>query len=207
VLVLFEYYVSMKFFWVVSLVCSQAVQAAWLQALGQGSLRRANVRAAERGTEALQADTISERALFGAVSQAAVSRAAVSLQAKAQTLMMKILKDDDKDPGDMDVSKIAKQVHDQMDVEDAVKKLDGKLPKEVASLVSITSGKEEGSQQGQFDESSLQKARVILNDMIFTRGRSSTTSSSSARSSRSGTAAPISRWLGTSRALAPRSPR
>merc|ERR1719337_571870 len=32
----------------------------------------------------------------------------------------------------------------------------------------MTSGKEEGSQKGDFDENSLQKARVILNDMIFT---------------------------------------
>merc|ERR1719310_1771937 len=32
----------------------------------------------------------------------------------------------------------------------------------------MTSGKEEGSQKGDFDEESLQKARNILNNMMFT---------------------------------------
>jgi uncharacterized protein YegL len=74
-------------------------------------------------------------------------------------------------PGELDVSKISKDVQGQMEMEEAVRRLDGKLPGEVASLVKLTSGSAEsqGSEEkakGRFDEESLQKARRILNDMI-----------------------------------------
>jgi hypothetical protein len=57
----------------------------------------------------------------------------------------------------------------KMNIKDAVERLDGKLPGEVASLVRMTSETDSAhSSKGRFDEESLQKARRILNDMIFT---------------------------------------
>jgi hypothetical protein len=57
-----------------------------------------------------------------------------------------------------------------MDIKDAMQRLDGKLPEDVTSLVRMASGEEDGRAQtrGRFDEESLQKARTILNNMIFT---------------------------------------
>jgi uncharacterized protein YegL len=94
----------------------------------------------------------------------------VFTEASLQSTILNYLKGDD-GPGDMDVSKISKDVHNQMDVEEAVRRLDGKLPAEVASLVKLTSSgdssaEKEKKAKGRFDEESLQKARGILNDMI-----------------------------------------
>merc|ERR1719191_2612062 len=55
-----------------------------------------------------------------------------------------------------------------MDIKDAVQRLDGKLPADVASLVKLSSDSETSKSKGRFDEESLQKARGILNNMIFT---------------------------------------
>jgi hypothetical protein len=67
-------------------------------------------------------------------------------------------------PGD-----IAKIVNSKMDFKEAVQRLDNRLPEEVASLVRLSSSEtEEGKARGRFDEESLQKARNILNNMIFT---------------------------------------
>merc|ERR550539_1239288 len=63
---------------------------------------------------------------------------------------------------------IAKLLHNSMDIKDAMQRLDGQLPQEVASLVRLTSKDAQGSGRGQFDEASLQKARKILNNMMIT---------------------------------------
>merc|ERR1719191_102896 len=71
-------------------------------------------------------------------------------------------------------SEMAKLMHNKIDFKDAVQRLDGKLPADVASLVRLNEERTEGKTQGKaeatgrFDEESLQKARGILNDMIFT---------------------------------------
>merc|ERR1719387_2642927 len=71
-------------------------------------------------------------------------------------------------PGD-----IAKIVHSRMDIKDAIQRIHiDELPADVASLVrmSTETSQERGQDQkarGQFDEESLQKARNILNNMIF----------------------------------------
>merc|ERR1719247_2562406 len=50
-----------------------------------------------------------------------------------------------------------------------MERLDGKLPQDVTSLIRMSSDSEsKASAKGRFDEESLQKARGILNDMIFT---------------------------------------
>merc|ERR1719247_2450383 len=50
-----------------------------------------------------------------------------------------------------------------------MERLDGKLPQDVTSLIRMSSDSEaKDSAKGRFDEESLQKARNILNDMIFT---------------------------------------
>mmetsp|Transcript_26061 Transcript_26061/g.82395 ORF Transcript_26061/g.82395 Transcript_26061/m.82395 type:complete len:1002 (-) Transcript_26061:73-3078(-) len=54
----------------------------------------------------------------------------------------------------------------KMDLSDAVKRLDGKLPADVASLVRLT-GASDAEKKGKLDEDSLQKARGILNNMVF----------------------------------------
>jgi hypothetical protein len=65
---------------------------------------------------------------------------------------------------------IIKLTQSKMDIKDAMQRLDGKLPEDVTSLVRMASGEEDGRTQtrGRFDEESLQKARTILNNMIFT---------------------------------------
>jgi hypothetical protein len=63
---------------------------------------------------------------------------------------------------------IAKLMHNQMDIKDAMQRLNGKLPADVASLVRLSSDSDSSKAKGRFDEESLQKARGILNNMIFT---------------------------------------
>jgi len=60
---------------------------------------------------------------------------------------------------------IVRTIHRKMDLSTAVRQLDGKLPKDVASLVHMTTAEK---QSGQFDEASMQKARKILNTMMLT---------------------------------------
>merc|ERR1719264_420765 len=55
-----------------------------------------------------------------------------------------------------------------MDLVDAMQRLDGKLPDDVASLVKVAASQRGTNTRAGFAESSLQKARVILNDMIYT---------------------------------------
>merc|ERR1719361_1569638 len=65
-----------------------------------------------------------------------------------------------KGPG---LSDMAKFVHKKMDFSTALRQLHGKLPKDVASLIHMTtSGKSRA-----FDEDSMQKARKILNRMML----------------------------------------
>eukprot|EP00409_Alexandrium_fundyense_P002988 CAMPEP_0185905580 /NCGR_PEP_ID=MMETSP0196C-20130402/4782_1 /TAXON_ID=2932 /ORGANISM="Alexandrium fundyense, Strain CCMP1719" /LENGTH=175 /DNA_ID=CAMNT_0028625141 /DNA_START=10 /DNA_END=534 /DNA_ORIENTATION=- len=52
-------------------------------------------------------------------------------------------------------------------MEEAVRQLDGKLPADVASLVRLTSQAGAKAAKNQFDEDSMQKARGILNNMIY----------------------------------------
>jgi hypothetical protein len=49
-----------------------------------------------------------------------------------------------------------------------MQRLNGKLPADVASLVRLSSDSDSSKAKGRFDEESLQKARGILNNMIFT---------------------------------------
>jgi hypothetical protein len=67
---------------------------------------------------------------------------------------------------------IAQLIQNKMDIKDAVQRLDGKLPADVASLVRMSTDSDSSAKsskaKGRFDEESLQKARGILNDMIFT---------------------------------------
>merc|ERR550532_1809572 len=65
------------------------------------------------------------------------------------------------------VHDIMKQARGRMDIAEALNKLDGKLPEDVASLVKMTAS-HQGKSHSDFAESSLQKARRILNDMMFT---------------------------------------
>merc|ERR1719331_2778560 len=62
------------------------------------------------------------------------------------------------------LSEMAKHIHKKMDLATAVRQLYGKLPNDVASLISTTTS-EKG--KGQFDEASMQKARKILNNMML----------------------------------------
>jgi len=74
-----------------------------------------------------------------------------------------------KGPG-LDVA--TKMTNNKMDLSTAVRQLDGKLPNDVASLVRMTAAASTestaaGSEMGQFDEDSMQKARKILNAMML----------------------------------------
>merc|ERR1719336_2835242 len=60
-----------------------------------------------------------------------------------------------------------KQANGKIDIGEAMQKLDGKLPDDVASLVRLTTS-QQGKSHSDFAESSLQKARRILNDLMFT---------------------------------------
>merc|ERR1719433_1060051 len=62
------------------------------------------------------------------------------------------------------LSEMAKHIHKKMDLATAVRQLHGKLPKDVASLIRMTTSEKNG---GQFDEASMQKARKILNNMML----------------------------------------
>merc|ERR1719507_2512058 len=66
-----------------------------------------------------------------------------------------------KGPG---LTDMAKFVHKKMDFSTALRQLHGKLPKDVASLIHMTSS---GKGGGAFDEDSMQKARKILNKMML----------------------------------------
>jgi hypothetical protein len=60
---------------------------------------------------------------------------------------------------------IKKTVDHKMTVSEAVQRVQGKLPAEVEALVHMT-GKTKEASRGDFDESSLEKARKILNGMV-----------------------------------------
>jgi len=66
-----------------------------------------------------------------------------------------------KGPG---LAEVAQRIHKKMDLATAVRQLHGKLPKDVASLIHMTTSEKE---VGQFDEASMQKARKILNNMML----------------------------------------
>jgi hypothetical protein len=63
---------------------------------------------------------------------------------------------------------MAKLISGKMTVKDAIQRLDGRLPEDVASLVSMSLSESAAEKKrSQFDEDSLQKAREILNDMMI----------------------------------------
>merc|ERR1719458_663870 len=62
------------------------------------------------------------------------------------------------------LSDMAKFVHKKMDFSTALRQLHGKLPKDVASLIHMTTSGKGGVA---FDEDSMQKARKILNRMML----------------------------------------
>ena len=62
------------------------------------------------------------------------------------------------------LAEVAQRIHKKMDLATAVRQLHGKLPKDVASLIRMTTSEKE---VGQFDEASMQKARKILNNMML----------------------------------------
>jgi hypothetical protein len=68
------------------------------------------------------------------------------------------------------VKSIAAAANDKMSLGDAVQRLSGRLPEDVEALVRITSTKTtketKSNMHGEFDESSLAKARQILNGMV-----------------------------------------
>jgi len=67
----------------------------------------------------------------------------------------------EKESGGPTSKDIANMAEGKMDVGEAVRQLQGKLPSDVAALVRVTKS---GTS---YDEASLQKARVILNDMLL----------------------------------------
>jgi len=66
-----------------------------------------------------------------------------------------------KGPG---LAKMAKIVHNKMDLKTAVKELDGRVPADVASLLDTSTS---GKVSGPLSEDSMQKARKILNNMML----------------------------------------
>merc|ERR1719367_1860111 len=67
-----------------------------------------------------------------------------------------------------EVKDIVKVANDRMGLDDAMRRLDGKLPDDVASLVKVAASKRGKDTRAGFDEASLQKARNILNDLMYT---------------------------------------
>merc|ERR1719367_2200641 len=67
-----------------------------------------------------------------------------------------------------EVKDMVKLANDRMGLDDAMRRLDGKLPEDVASLVKVAASKGGTNSRAGFDESSLQKARNILNDLMYT---------------------------------------
>lgn len=69
-----------------------------------------------------------------------------------------------KSPG---VHDLVNSMHSRMALGDAVSRLDGKLPVEVASLVHLSATSGSANSRANYDDASLQKARKILNNMMF----------------------------------------
>merc|ERR1719367_2251197 len=67
-----------------------------------------------------------------------------------------------------EVKDMVKLANNRMGLDDAMRRLDGKLPEDVASLVKVAASKRGTNARVGFDESSLQKARNILNDLMYT---------------------------------------
>ena len=61
-----------------------------------------------------------------------------------------------------EIAEVARVAHNKIDWTTAVRELDGKLPNDVASLVRVA----KGAKKAALDESSMQKARKILNTML-----------------------------------------
>jgi hypothetical protein len=125
--------------------------AGWQVRQALGVARRSSLRASERlGAEAGRLATRQGTAsTFKASAKMQVAR------------MLKGLYDG---RGEGPV-KIAHRMHDKMDIKEAARELDGKLPNDVAALVRMSTSEGHKKSQ-QYDEESLQKARVILNDMM-----------------------------------------
>merc|ERR1719367_2097390 len=67
-----------------------------------------------------------------------------------------------------EVKDMVKLANNRMGLDDAMRRLDGKLPEDVASLVKVAASKRGKDTRAGFDEASLQKARNILNDLMYT---------------------------------------
>mmetsp|Transcript_130164 Transcript_130164/g.290952 ORF Transcript_130164/g.290952 Transcript_130164/m.290952 type:complete len:1014 (-) Transcript_130164:80-3121(-) len=66
------------------------------------------------------------------------------------------------------VGEIIKAAHHHMSLGEATRRLEGKLPAEVSSLVMMTSGKQAASNRARHSEASMQQARKVMNDMMKT---------------------------------------
>mmetsp|Transcript_20636 Transcript_20636/g.42423 ORF Transcript_20636/g.42423 Transcript_20636/m.42423 type:complete len:994 (+) Transcript_20636:86-3067(+) len=84
-----------------------------------------------------------------------------SLEASVRSMVKKMLNGGG--PGMRDV---VSSMHSKMDMLDALKRLDGKLPSDVASLVRLTHGTQKKT-HAPLTEASMTKARNILNGMMF----------------------------------------
>lgn len=84
-----------------------------------------------------------------------------SLEAQLGSMVMKLLTGKG-----ASIRHIVQIAHDRMEISDAVRRLEGKLPSEVTSLVRLTDSKAVVTPKA--TEDSLQKARKILNNMVET---------------------------------------
>lgn len=85
----------------------------------------------------------------------------VSLEVLLESEIMKLIKGQGPT-----VHKVSNMVNGKMNLDDAVNRLNGKLPDDVTGLLHKSRAVEGKTQKGEFDEDSLAKARNILNGMV-----------------------------------------
>ena len=86
-----------------------------------------------------------------------------TLKTTLETMVGKAMQWHAKGPSMGDIARVG---HNKMQLQDAVRQLDGKLPEDVAALLRLTGG-QGNSKRAALDEASMQKARKILNNMIY----------------------------------------
>jgi ribosomal protein S9 len=116
-----------------------------------------------------KASTFTAGGSAGKSASASATTVMQAFQAKFGAQMVEMMRAmlAGKGPSPQDISKL---MQGKMDIKDAMQRLDGRLPDDVASLIRLSSGDKGAAEKakGRFDEESLQKARGILNNMIFT---------------------------------------